>query len=137
MDDERVTDRSRTASSASEIDAAELAELSQHTESEEDENEVNELTDAVYEEAQSSATCKLIVFSFFMFTVPLAVMYLAYVYIFIEHYHLPKDRAALYAGLLGIAVVYVIVALFIWIAYKDEKKFAQSMDEVNESKKLI
>ncbi len=73
---------------------------------------------------QSSATMNLIVFSFLMFTVPLSVMYVTYRYLFIgklkvgaqkphaqshpsltEYLHLTRDRAALYAGVMGIAVV--------------------------------
>lgn len=37
-----------------------------------------------------------------------------------DYYHLPPDQAMLYAGLCGISVVLVIVAMFVWTAYKEE-----------------
>jgi len=82
--------------------------------------EQNEEQNELISSVQPDATRNLIVFSFFMFTIPLAVMYVTYRYLFIDYLHLTRDRAALYAGIVGIGVAYAIVIIFIWMAYREE-----------------
>lgn len=40
----------------------------------------------------------------------------------LDHYHLPSDKAALYSGILGVGAVYLIVIVFIYLAYREEKE---------------
>ena len=35
---------------------------------------------------------------------------------------MPEDQAMFYAGMCGVAVVFVICGLFVWTAYKEEKE---------------
>jgi len=51
---------------------------------------------------------------------------------------LPRDKAVLYGGLVAAALVYVILGLFAWIAYKDEQQTAITDDKTKnvESKKI-
>ncbi|KAL3092362.1 hypothetical protein niasHS_007571 [Heterodera schachtii] len=70
---------------------------------------------------------RLIVFSCILFTVPLTLMYITYRFLFIGHYQLAHDRAILYAGIVAAATVYLLLALFAWIAYRDETEFAKEV----------
>lgn len=42
--------------------------------------------------------------------------------IFSDCFDLPPDRAMLYAGICGISVVFVIVAAFVYVAYREEQE---------------
>ncbi|KAI6197204.1 hypothetical protein M3Y94_01196700 [Aphelenchoides besseyi] len=82
---------------------------------EEDGNEV------VPQEVQSSAMNNLIVGSILMFTVPGALMYIFYRFVFEGVYHMPSDQAVLYSGIVGVLCVYLIIAAFIYMAWREEK----------------
>ncbi|VDP45715.1 unnamed protein product, partial [Heligmosomoides polygyrus] len=60
-----------------------------------------------------SAISNLIRFSAAMFVLPLLT---------IDYFDLPPDRAMLYAGICGISVVFVIVAAFVYVAYREEQE---------------
>uniref|UniRef100_A0A914MDW1 Vacuolar ATPase assembly integral membrane protein VMA21 homolog n=1 Tax=Meloidogyne incognita TaxID=6306 RepID=A0A914MDW1_MELIC len=101
-------------------------------------NEVS-LLDEKHEAARGRAISRLIGFSLVLIIVPLTAMYLSYRFIFTDSFHLPRDKAVLYGGLVAAALVYVILGLFAWIAYKDEQQTAITDDKtknVAESKKI-
>uniref|UniRef100_A0A914H1G8 Uncharacterized protein n=1 Tax=Globodera rostochiensis TaxID=31243 RepID=A0A914H1G8_GLORO len=76
---------------------------------------------------RNQAIARLITFSCILFTVPLTLMYLTYRFLFIGHFHLAHDRAILYAGIVAAATVYLILAVFAWVAYRDESELANQM----------
>jgi hypothetical protein len=52
---------------------------------------------------------------------------------------LPRDKAVLYGGLVAAGLVYIILGLFAWIAYRDEQQTAindATTKNVTESKKI-
>ncbi|CAD5214562.1 unnamed protein product [Bursaphelenchus okinawaensis] len=81
-------------------------------------------------EDRASVYQNFIVATFLMFTIPCGLMYASYKYLFLEHYHLPPDKAALYGGIVGIFSVYVIIAIFIYIAYHEEKGIEQRIKKI-------
>uniref|UniRef100_A0A915PGJ3 Uncharacterized protein n=1 Tax=Setaria digitata TaxID=48799 RepID=A0A915PGJ3_9BILA len=73
---------------------------------------------------QTVAFYNLVKYSLLMFTLPFIAMYCFYLFI--------KDRAGwapssalIPAALLGVLVVYLVIALFIYVAYKEEKRDAE------------
>ncbi|KAF7632408.1 hypothetical protein Mgra_00008187 [Meloidogyne graminicola] len=95
--------------------------------------------DEKQEAARGRAISRLIGFSLVLIIVPLAAMYITYRFIFTDHFHLPRDKAVLYGGLVAAALVYIILGLFAWIAYRDEQQTAiESIKTKNviESKKI-
>lgn len=84
-------------------------------------------------ETRGRAISRLVMFSVILITVPLCAMYLTYRFIFTDIYHLPRDQAVLYGGLVAAVFVYVILGIFAWLAYHDEQKYAK---QVEESKKV-
>ncbi|CAI4229009.1 unnamed protein product [Auanema sp. JU1783] len=73
-------------------------------------------------EDSNRAIRNLVMFSSAMFVLPLLIMFSSYYYVFIDHFHLPSDQAMLYSAFCGVAVVFVIVGLFIYVAYQEEKE---------------
>lgn len=71
------------------------------------------------EEARKVAVNNLIIFSIAMFSVPFAVMYICFYYVFNNHE--TKDDM-LYSGIAAMASVYVIIILFIIVAYREEQE---------------
>ncbi|CAI5444359.1 unnamed protein product [Caenorhabditis angaria] len=72
----------------------------------------------------------LILFSAMMFTLPLLVMFTLYYWVFIDYFHLPADRAMLYAGICAACVVVAICAAFAWIAWKEEKEAEEKLKKL-------
>uniref|UniRef100_A0A183CD95 Transmembrane protein n=1 Tax=Globodera pallida TaxID=36090 RepID=A0A183CD95_GLOPA len=90
----------------------------------------DEDNDALCEtKTRNQAIARLITFSCILFTVPLTLMFLTYRFLFIGHFHLAHDRAILYAGIVAAATVYLILAVFAWVAYRsrDESELANQM----------
>ncbi|CAD5220653.1 unnamed protein product [Bursaphelenchus xylophilus] len=81
-------------------------------------------------ENRVSAYQNFILATFLMFTIPCGLMYASYKFLFLEHYHLPPDQAALYGGIVGIISVYVIIGIFIYIAYHEEKGIEQRIKAI-------
>ncbi|PAV72011.1 hypothetical protein WR25_22450 [Diploscapter pachys] len=69
-----------------------------------------------------NAWSNLIMFSSAMLVLPLLTMFTLYHWVFIDHYHMPEDQAMFYAGMCGVAVVFIICGLFVWTAYNEEKE---------------
>lgn len=81
-------------------------------------------------ETRGRAITRLVVFSIILITVPLSAMYITYRFVFSDHYHLSRDQAVLYSGLVAAALVYAIIGTFAWLAYRDEQTIAtQPMEE--------
>uniref|UniRef100_A0A915D375 Vacuolar ATPase assembly integral membrane protein VMA21 homolog n=1 Tax=Ditylenchus dipsaci TaxID=166011 RepID=A0A915D375_9BILA len=85
-------------------------------------------------ESNSIAVSNLVLYSFLIFTLPLLVMYGCYLFL-LDYFHLPRDRAALYSGILGAVMVIIIVILFIWRAYVDETRLTRLVDEAKRRRK--
>jgi len=80
-------------------------------------------------EVRSTALSRLILFSILLFTVPFIIMYFAYRYLIAHHFS--PEQASLYAGLMATFVVFVIVTIFVYIAYKEEITLSERVEEFN------
>jgi hypothetical protein len=86
--------------------------------------------DAIYtEETRAKAIVLLIYFSILMVALPFASMYYCYHYVFNEY---DASTDMLYSGLVAIAEVYILVAIFIFIAYKDEQTIEKRIKTKND-----
>ncbi|KAI6172295.1 hypothetical protein M3Y98_00957000 [Aphelenchoides besseyi] len=83
----------------------------------------------ISQEIQSSAMNNLIVGSILMFTLPGTLMYIFYKFVFEGVYHMPSDQAILYSGIVGVLCVYLIIAAFIYIAWREEKYIERRNEE--------
>uniref|UniRef100_A0A7E4UXB6 Transmembrane protein 230 n=1 Tax=Panagrellus redivivus TaxID=6233 RepID=A0A7E4UXB6_PANRE len=73
------------------------------------------------EDTRARAIVYLIIFSGLMIVIPGVSMYVCYYYIFQEIFHEDTSTAMLYSGVVAIIEVYLIVAAFIYLAYRDEQ----------------
>uniref|UniRef100_A0A914Q4C6 Vacuolar ATPase assembly integral membrane protein VMA21 homolog n=1 Tax=Panagrolaimus davidi TaxID=227884 RepID=A0A914Q4C6_9BILA len=86
--------------------------------------------DAIYtEETRAKAIVLLIYFSILMVALPFASMYYCYHYVFNEY---DASTDMLYSGLVAIAEIYILVAIFIFIAYKDEQTIEKRIKTKND-----
>ncbi|KAE9554577.1 hypothetical protein FO519_002216 [Halicephalobus sp. NKZ332] len=83
--------------------------------------------DAIYTpETRAKAFVMLIYFSLLLIVIPFGSMYICYYHVFNEY-----DSATdmLYSGIVAIVEVYLIVALFIFFAYKDEQSIEKRVND--------
>ena len=69
----------------------------------------------------SSVLCTLFLFSFAMFTLPIASYY-ATIYLFEEYFHIPQSESYIYAVVSSVVVVHVILIAYIFKAFNEDKK---------------
>ncbi|KAI6183324.1 hypothetical protein M3Y97_00477200 [Aphelenchoides bicaudatus] len=86
------------------------------------------------EEQRQSSIQNLILCSAILFTVPLSLMYCSYRFVFQDVYHMSSADASLYGGIVGVAAVYVIIALYIYSAYNEEKGLETRYKEIKKNK---
>uniref|UniRef100_A0A0M3ITE9 VMA21-like domain protein n=1 Tax=Ascaris lumbricoides TaxID=6252 RepID=A0A0M3ITE9_ASCLU len=76
---------------------------------------------SIDDEARRRAINYCLTFTVLLFTLPLAVMYFTYRFLLKDYFGFDDARAALYAGGVAAVLVIVLVAMFVWIAYREEK----------------
>uniref|UniRef100_A0AC34Q5S9 Uncharacterized protein n=1 Tax=Panagrolaimus sp. JU765 TaxID=591449 RepID=A0AC34Q5S9_9BILA len=81
--------------------------------------------EAIYTpETRARAIVLLLYFSILLVVVPFSSMYFCYYHIF---YGYDSSTAMLYSGIVAIVEVYVLVAIFVWLAYKDEQSIERKV----------
>ncbi|VDN04737.1 unnamed protein product [Thelazia callipaeda] len=75
-------------------------------------------------DTQASAFYNLLKYSLLMFTLPFIVMYYSYFYLKDQHGWTPSS-ALTSAALAAVIVVYFVIALFVLVAYKEERGMEQ------------
>ncbi|KAH7696673.1 Protein R07E5.7 [Aphelenchoides avenae] len=120
---EEANEDQRVETESGQVQDVDEAEFDAEEEEDEEEKEAITDEDILYsDDVRHGAIANLIFFSILMFTLPVIVMYVTYKFVFLDHYHLPRDEAALYAGLCAAATVIAIAAAFVWKAIKEEQR---------------
>ncbi|KHN81245.1 hypothetical protein Tcan_13784 [Toxocara canis] len=78
----------------------------------------------VAEDARRKAISYCVIFTMLLFTVPLIAMYLSYRFLFKDYFGFDDATSALYAGGVAASIVLFFMVLFVWIAYREEKRDA-------------
>lgn len=68
----------------------------------------------------SSVLCTLFLFSALMFIVPIA-SYFATIYLFEKYFDIPQSESYIYAVIVSVIAVHLIVAGYIYLAFKEDK----------------
>jgi len=90
-------------------------------------DEVNQADQTEQLDGYSVAIQNLLVWSFLLFTIPIALVYGSYRIIFKDQYEMSDADASLYGGIVGVFAVYVIVIGFVVVAYREEKETGEKL----------